>query len=213
QNPIFAGKPFRYPFAPDFTSALLVGGGWSIPAALIWPSWALTVLALSGLILWARRLTGGIGAGVIAVGLTLLGGGLGFWFFFGDAARLGSMNALLHIPRTYDRFDPPVNIQWYNPILSYYLPQRSFVFGAAIVMAGVLRRHDPARRAAIADGGAGRSRRPAGAPVSAVVDRLDVGHGFSGVVLDQEHGTVHPAAPACTAEPAGPAWTRPPADR
>jgi hypothetical protein len=138
QNPIFAGTPFRYTFGPDFASALLVGGGWSIPAALTWPSWAMTLLALSGLILWAKRLTGGIGAGVIAVTLTLLGGGLGFWYFFGDAARLGLLNALTHIPRTYDRFDPPVNIQWYNPILSYYLPQRSFVFGAAIVMAVLL---------------------------------------------------------------------------
>src|SRR5256714_3428084 len=98
----------------------------------------MTVLTLSGLILWARRLTGGIGAGVIAVTLTLLGGGLGFWFFFSDAARLGLINVLLHIPRTYDRFDPPINIQWYNPILSYYLPQRSFVFGAAIVMTVLL---------------------------------------------------------------------------
>jgi hypothetical protein len=143
QNPIFAGTPFRYPFAPDFASALLVAGGWSIPAALIWPSWGMTVLALSGLILWARRLTGGIGAGVIAVTLTLLGGGLGFWLFFGDAGRLGLMNALTHIPQTYDRpqvngHDLLANIQWYNPILSYYLPQRSFVFGAAIVMAVLL---------------------------------------------------------------------------
>ena len=138
QNPIFAGTPFRYPFAPDFASALLLAGGWSIPAALTWPSWAMTVLALSGLILWARRLTGGIGAGVVAVTLTLLGGGLGFWYLNGDAARLGLLKALTHIPRTYDRFDPPVNIQWYNPILSYYLPQRSFVFGAAIVVAVLL---------------------------------------------------------------------------
>jgi hypothetical protein len=138
QNPIFAGTPFRYTFAPDFASALLVAGGWSIPSALAWPSLGMTVLALSGLILWGRRLTGGIGAGVIAVTLTLLGGGIGFWFFFGDASRLGLTNALLHIPRAYDRFDPPVNIQWYNPILSYYLPQRSFVFGAAIVMAVML---------------------------------------------------------------------------
>jgi hypothetical protein len=138
QDPIFAGTPFRYTFAPDFASALLIGGGWSIPAALAWPSWAMFVLALSGLILWGRRLTGGISAGVIAVTLTLLGGGVGFWFFFGDAARLGVINALMHIPRTYDRFDPPVNIQWYNPILSYFLPQRSLVFGAAIVMAVLL---------------------------------------------------------------------------
>jgi hypothetical protein len=138
QNPIFAGTPFRYPFGGDFASALLLAGGWSIPAALAWPSWAMTVLALSGLILWGRRLTGGVGAGVIAVSLTLLGGGVGFWFFFGDAARLGLVNALLHITRTYDRFDPPVNIQWYNPILSWYLPQRSLVFGAAIVMAAML---------------------------------------------------------------------------
>ncbi|TMD42243.1 MAG: hypothetical protein E6I88_05495 [Chloroflexi bacterium] len=138
QNPLFSGTPLRYPFAPDFASSLLIGGGWSIPAALIWPGWAMTTLALTGLILWARRLTDGIGAGVIAVTLTLLGGGLGFWFFFGDAAHLGLVNALLHIPRAYDRFDPPVNIQWYNPILSYYLPQRSFVFGAAIVIAILL---------------------------------------------------------------------------
>jgi hypothetical protein len=143
QNPIFAGTPLRYPFAPDFASALLVGGGWSIPAALTWPSWAMMVLALSGLVLWARRLTGGIGAGVIAVTLTLLGGGLGFWLFFGDAARLGVINALMHIPQAYDRpevdaHNALANIQWYNPILSYYLPQRSLVFGAAIVMAVVL---------------------------------------------------------------------------
>src|SRR5438309_4915101 len=57
----------------------------------------------------------------------------------------------MHIPRSYDRscplpnlppdpscLDPSFNIQWYNPILSYYLPQRSFVFGAAIVMAVLL---------------------------------------------------------------------------
>ena len=145
QNPIFAGTPFRYTFAPDFASALLVAGGWSIPSALAWPSWAMTVLALSGLILWARRLTGGIGAGLIAVTLTLLGGGVGFWVFFGDAARLGLINTLAHIPRTYDRSCPDVtcispsyNVQWYNPILSYYLPQRSFVFGAAIVMSVLL---------------------------------------------------------------------------
>ena len=151
QNPIFAGTPFRYPFAPDFGTALLIAGGWSIPAALAWPSWAMTVLALSGLILWARRLSGGIGAGVIAVTLTLLGGGIGFLVFFGDAARPGLINTLMHIPRSYDRscplpnlppdpscLDPSFNIQWYNPILSYYLPQRSFVFGAAMVMAVLL---------------------------------------------------------------------------
>jgi len=138
QNPIFAGTPFRYPFAPDFLSALLITGGWTIPAALVWPSLAMTMLALTGLILWARRLTNSVAVGVLAVTMTLLGGGLGFWFFFGDAARLGLLNALTHIPRTYDRFDPPINIQWYNPILSYWLPQRSFVFGAAIFLTVML---------------------------------------------------------------------------
>ncbi len=138
QNPLFSGTPFRYPFAPDFASAMLIGGGFSIPASLIWPSWAMTVLALSGLILWARRLTDDLAPGVIAVTLTLLGGGLGFVYFFGDARRLGIVNALLHIPQAYDRVPPPTNIVWYNPILSYYLPQRSFVFGAAIVSTTLL---------------------------------------------------------------------------
>ncbi|TMD05509.1 MAG: hypothetical protein E6J01_09875 [Chloroflexi bacterium] len=138
QNPLFAGTPFRYPFAPDFASALLMAGGWSLPAALTWPAWAMATVALSGLLLWARRLTGNLASGIIAVLLTLLGGGLGFWFFLGDAARQGLIGALLHAPQSYDRYPPPVNIQWYNPILSYYLPQRSFVFGAAIVMAVLL---------------------------------------------------------------------------
>jgi hypothetical protein len=138
QNPLFALTPFRYPFAPDFASALLVAGGWSVPAALIWPGWAMAALALSGLILWARRLTGTLAAGGLAVTLTLLGGGLGFWYFFQDAARRGLLPTLADIPRTYDRFDPPINIQWYNPILTYYLPQRSFVFGAAILMSVLL---------------------------------------------------------------------------
>jgi len=138
QNPLFAGTSFRYPFAPDFASALLMAGGWSLPAALTWPSWAMATLALAGLILWARRLTGNLASGVIAVLLTLLGGGLGFWFFLGDAARLGLVTALAHPLQSYDRYPPPLNIQWYNPILSYYLPQRSFVFGAAIVMAVLL---------------------------------------------------------------------------
>lgn len=138
QNPLFAGTRFRYPFAPDFASALLMAGGWSLPAALTWPAWAMATMALSGLLLWARRLTGNLGSGIIAVLLTLLGGGLGFWFFLGDAARQGLIGALLHASQSYDRYPPPVNIQWYNPILSYYLPQRSFVFGAAMVMAVLL---------------------------------------------------------------------------
>jgi hypothetical protein len=138
QNPLFSGTPFRYPFAPDFASALLMAGGFDLAAALIWPSWAMATLALVGVLLWARRLCGGVGPGLVAVTLTLLGGGVGFWFFFGDALHLGLLNALSRPPHTYDRFDPPVNIQWYNPVLSYYLPQRSFVFGAAMVMAVLL---------------------------------------------------------------------------
>src|SRR5207253_2069289 len=146
--------------------AALIAGGWLLwrhrgrydrpafsrrsGAPFVLPA-AVTVLALSGLILWARRLTSGIAAGVIAVTLTLLGGGIGFLLFFGDAARPGLINALTHITRSYDRscplanvppdpscLDATLNIQWYNPILSYYLPQRSFVFGAAMVMAVLL---------------------------------------------------------------------------
>src|SRR5207245_2290147 len=119
-------------------SALRMAGGRGPPAALTWPAWAKATGALSGLLLWARRLTGNLASGIIAVLLTLLGGGLGFWFFLGDAARQGLIGALLHAPQSYDRFPPPVNIQWYNPILSYWLPQRSFVFGAAIVVAVLL---------------------------------------------------------------------------
>ena len=90
---------------------MLIAGGWTIPAALVWPSLAMTLLALAGLILWARRLTGSVAAGVIAVTLTLLGRGMGIWVFFSPSARLGPLYRLTHLPRSYDHCEPPVQSQ------------------------------------------------------------------------------------------------------
>src|SRR5438309_3405603 len=74
---------------------------------------------------------------------------------------------------------------------------RDRLLGAAFPPAGVARvlRGDAApRRPSPADGGAGRPRRAPRAPVPAVVDRLDVGHGLPALVLYQEHGTLLAAA-------------------
>src|SRR5205085_10589750 len=77
----------------------------------------------------------------------------------------------------------------------------------------ILRGHAGDRRSPVADGGARRPRPAAGAPVSPVVDRMDVRIRLTRLVLDQEHGPVLATAPAGAAESAGAEPPGPGADR
>jgi hypothetical protein len=156
----------RYPFLPDFQSALLAGLGQNIWGALDVPSWLISWAA--GVLVWqlALRVTRRISAASLALALALLGGGLGFIGLYGDGCQQlahtesgfsassctsltlktpGAAAAfvvhlpteLTHLPRSYDgqdQTDPPVaDLEWYEPLLAYWLPQRDFEYGMGLV--------------------------------------------------------------------------------
>jgi len=156
----------RYPFLPDFQSALLAGLGQNLWGALDVPSWLISWSA--GLLVWhlALRVTRRHSAATVALLLALLGGGLGFIGLYGDGCqqlahteagfRASSCTSLTlktpaaavafvahlpteltHLPRSYDgqsQSNPPVaDLQWYEPLLAFWLPQRDFEYGMGLV--------------------------------------------------------------------------------
>jgi len=169
QNPIFSGTALRYPFMPDFQSGMLMTLGWGVEAALAVPGALLMVAATVLVVSLTRRLTGSTAAGVVAIAVCLLGGGLGAAGLWWDgcsragmeAAQCSPATALLHPgtvvavvrhipdtiasqPRAYDGLQaasqqqPFGNLDWYTPLLAWWLPQRSFVFGFAMTVAVLL---------------------------------------------------------------------------
>ena len=168
-DPIFSGTPFRYPFLPDFHAGMLLALGASPGAALAVPDAVLCVAVTLLVAALARRLTGSLAAGVVAMAICLLGGGVGasgLWWDScsraglgaarcapqqvaahpGDAARvLAAVPATVaDQPRAYDGLltdaatQPAGNLQWYTPLLAWWLPQRTFVHGFAIAVSVLL---------------------------------------------------------------------------
>jgi hypothetical protein len=82
---------------------------------------------LAGLRLTHQRATASI-----AVFVLMLSGGLGFVYFVADLDQHGP-GVLQHLPRLYTRITP-LGYQWLNPVLGMLLPQRSILFGLALVL-------------------------------------------------------------------------------
>jgi len=166
QDTLEAATGLRYPFLPDFQSALLAGLGQNIWGALDVPSWLVSWSA--SVLLWqlALRVTKRPGAALVALLLALLGGGLGFVGLYPDgcqqlahtqpgfsaractslgggtpaaaAAFVAHLPAeLTHIPRSYDgqttAAQPLPDLNWYEPLLAFWLPQRDFEYGVGLV--------------------------------------------------------------------------------
>jgi hypothetical protein len=129
--PIFPGHAMTYPFMVDFFAAALVPVGASLTSALVLTSGYLGLAFPAVLYMATLRLIGSRGAGVLAVLVFCLGGGLGFVLLGQDLGREG-LQALVHLPRLYTQ-EPDLNLQWLNPVLAWMLPQRSVLFGYAVV--------------------------------------------------------------------------------
>lgn len=168
QDPIFSGEALRYPFLPDLHAAMQqvagdgVGASLAIPGALLCT--AITVLVIS----LSLRLAGSVAVGAVAMLLCVGGGSLGFTGVWWDACHVaghadadcapltalvhpgtladvarGVPTVVAHQPRAYDNLqnDGTVavgNVQWYTPLLAWWLPQRTFVYGFAIGTAVLL---------------------------------------------------------------------------
>jgi hypothetical protein len=78
------------------------------------------------------RLTAIRPVAALAPFLFALSGGLGFTYLLGDLQK-GGLATLTHLPRHYTSMAAEANIQWFTPLLASMLPQRSTLFGFAIV--------------------------------------------------------------------------------
>ena len=84
-NPLFSGTTLLYPFLPDFHAATLMTLGLAPGLALAIPGGVLMVVIGMLVVALGRRLGLGTGAGVIALLICFIGGGLGFIGVFADA--------------------------------------------------------------------------------------------------------------------------------
>ncbi|HEY6378617.1 MAG TPA: hypothetical protein VI316_05505 [Candidatus Dormibacteraeota bacterium] len=168
QNPIFSGTSLSYPFLPDFHSAMLQSTGAAIGASLATPGVLLGTAIVVLIAALAKRLCNSLAVGALAALLCVLGGSLGFTGVWWDACHAAGhadadcrpLTAIAHPatamaivgriptvvanqPRAYDNLqnDSSVavgNVQWYTPLLAWWLPQRTFLYGFAVGLAVLL---------------------------------------------------------------------------
>jgi hypothetical protein len=125
--PIHPGHQMSYPFMVDFWAATLIPVGTSLTSSLVLTS-AMLGLALPAVVYFAGlRLVGGRWAAALAVLVFVLSGGLGFLLLF-EKAGPGV---------TLFTQEPSLNLDWLNPVLAWILPQRSVLFGYALVPLGL----------------------------------------------------------------------------
>jgi len=142
----FPPEPLRYPFLPDFLTAVLMRLGMDLHSALVATA-APLALSLTGIFYWfAHRLTKiylGVtlkpvrvqAAAVLATLLFLFNGGLGFLYFFSDWWASGQpltsfwSQATVSYANMGDR-----SIHWTNIIVDTLLPQRASLFGLPLAM-------------------------------------------------------------------------------
>ncbi len=172
-NPLFSGTTLLYPFLPDFHAATLMTLGLAPGLALAIPGGVLVLVIGMLVVALARRIGLGTGAGVIAVLICFIGGGLGFIGAFSDACTshgftttqctlqyvvahpgtgVSIIGWTLHDlpgtiaaqPRAYDGLPsdggtaPLPDMQWYTPLMAWWLPQRTLLFGFAAAISVLL---------------------------------------------------------------------------
>jgi hypothetical protein len=132
QLPLDQGHHLPYPFMIDFLAASLVPLGASLPTSLVLSSALLAFAFAPVMYLAGLRLTGSRPVAALAPFIFTLSAGLSFSYFFGDLQK-GGLAVLAHLPREYSAITAD-NYQWLTPLIASMLPQRSTLFGFAIVL-------------------------------------------------------------------------------
>lgn len=134
-NPVLAGVRLSYHFLTDFAAAMLVQLGLDLFTAVFAQTMLLVTATLVIVYAFARRVGGQPGAAVLAVGLVLAAGGLGFMYFFQDAAgRPGAWwEIFLGLPRQYTHMGPEL-IRWGAPLVNHAIPDRSLLYGIPLAV-------------------------------------------------------------------------------
>ena len=135
QNPWYAGIKLSYPFLFDFTSAMLVRLGMTIPQSMEIPGAIFSITLVALLARLTTKLTQSRTAGAISVFIFMFSVGLGFidlwpaqpnWLQNLFPAPLGGAKELTHVVEA--------NIQWINFVISEMVPQRGILIGINVAL-------------------------------------------------------------------------------
>ncbi len=130
QNPWYAGIRLAYPFLFDFTSALFLKLGSSLAASLIVPGLIMMCAVIILLYRLTIHVTQNKGAGIIAIALFLLNGGLGWLYLIpGQQILAVPPTGVKEFTQVYEG-----NIKWFNFVISEAVPQRGMLAGVAIAL-------------------------------------------------------------------------------
>ncbi|MFN8673660.1 MAG: hypothetical protein U0457_16470 [Candidatus Sericytochromatia bacterium] len=136
ETPIYIGKKLIYPFLSDFFSGYLVFNGLPILQSMQYPAIILCTILSLLIYLFTKEITNNEKLSKLAPFLLFLGGGFGFWKFFEldfPSKKYNFLETLKTSSNYYtDMFDS--NFQFYNFIIAYLLPQRSFLFGFPLAL-------------------------------------------------------------------------------
>jgi len=141
ESPFFAGAKLIYPILPDYHSALLVAGGWSLRQAFAYPCWGLLVSYVGLLYFFTYRFTGSGMGGMIAPILSIASGGMAwyhddFWNEWRRSnARLGDF--LARKGDNYAHYQRSGESLWFQTLTDMLLPQRSALLAYPMCMSAM----------------------------------------------------------------------------
>lgn len=153
EQPIANGATLTYPFFINFYSALFVKLGFPLWYAWYIPSLVFGVAAIFLLYFLGLRLLRHKQLAAALVFLVLVGGGIGFVWFFKDVQQgyhtgglSGIIDTITDPPHEYTHLDNRTggklkpnsdtthNIVWIAPAISFFSHQRSFVIGCSLIL-------------------------------------------------------------------------------
>jgi hypothetical protein len=134
--PIATGTGFRYHFLANFGGSIFTVTGSTLPQALVLSSWALAVAFTPLLWCLVMRIVRSRLVATLTIGLFVLSGGVGLWYFAQDVESNG-WSIITDLPRTYARI-PEVHLWVDNTISASLYAQRSTLLGLTTGMAATI---------------------------------------------------------------------------
>jgi hypothetical protein len=133
-TPVYAGYKLVYPYLSDLFSAFLLASGADLINSLFLPAVFMCTLLTFIVYFFTFHLTNSKAAAALSPFLLYLAGGFGFIKFFETdfpASGYNFFKSMMDAPNLYSDQDQ-FNLNFFNFIIGYLLPQRSFLFGFPI---------------------------------------------------------------------------------
>ncbi|MBP9819823.1 hypothetical protein KBC79_03720 [Candidatus Woesebacteria bacterium] len=137
-SPLFAQRNTTYPFLFDWYTSILFRMGTPIQVAIIVSQLQVFAAAVALAVALYRKIDTRVSTTLFALGLFFAGGGLGWWYFWGDwqQSTLTLLGYLQNQPWQYANISEK-SIHFSTVITDMLLPQRGFVVGLAAILSAL----------------------------------------------------------------------------